>query len=239
VIICASIKICNGTLKNYIINRKYNKNKIMKNLLMSIYHMLYETFGKRHWWPGNSAFEIMVGAILTQNTAWANVEKAIINLKNEKLLSPGKLQALNLKKLKYLIKPAGFYNVKAKRLKSFLSYLNNYQNNFGRLKKKNLGALRRELLSVDGIGPETADSILLYALNRPIFVVDAYTKRIFSRHKLVDIDIDYDNLQKIFMSNLPHDYKLFNEYHALIVELGKKFCKSKNPKCAECPLKTV
>ncbi len=211
----------------------------MKKKLTLIYKKLYNCFGPRHWWPGDSPFEIMIGAILTQNAAWGNVEKAIKNLKRERLISPKKLQKISLRKLKSLIKPSGFYNIKAKRLKNFLIFLDKYKNNIKKLKNKNLYKLRDELLALNGIGKETADSILLYALNKPIFVIDAYTKRIFSRHKLVNENCDYTELQEFFMNNLPKRYKLFNEYHALIVELGKRYCKSKKPVCNLCPLKNV
>ncbi len=212
----------------------------MRKKLILIYEKLYKAFGPRNWWPGDSPFEVMIGAILTQNTAWGNVEKAIKNLKNERMLSPVKLRDIKFGRLKSLIKPVGFYNVKARRLKHFLNYLSGvYQNNIGKLKRRNLYILRKELLRVNGVGKETADSIMLYALNKPIFVIDAYTRRIFSRHRLTDENADYDSLQKIFMDNLPKKYKLFNEYHALIVELGKTFCKSKKPLCDTCPLKGI
>ena len=212
----------------------------MRKKLILIYEKLYKAFGPRNWWPGDSPFEVMIGAILTQNTAWVNVEKAIKNLKNERMLSPIKLRDIKFGRLKSLIKPAGFYNVKARRLKHFLNYLSGvYQNNIPKLKRRNLYTLRKELLRVNGVGKETADSIMLYALNKPIFVIDAYTRRIFSRHRLTDENVDYDSLQKIFMDNLPKKYKLFNEYHALIVELGKTFCKSKKPLCEVCPLKGI
>lgn len=204
--------------------------------LMQIYDKLYERFGPRHWWPGDTAFEIIVGAILTQNTAWANVEKAIRNLKSKELLTPGKLYRINIKILAGLIRPAGYYNIKAKRLKAFLKFL--FERYDGSLKKmffRRLPDLRGELLSVNGIGPETADSILLYAAGKPVFVVDAYTKRIFSRHKFIRPAATYDDVQRFFMDNLPRDVKLFNEYHALIVELGKNICKTK-PRCQICPL---
>lgn len=211
----------------------------MKRKLTKIYKKLYKAFGPRNWWPADSPFEVMVGAILTQNTAWRNVEKAIENLKNEKILSY-RLKDVNFRKLKSLIKPVGFYNIKAKRLKNFLVFLSSsYHNNISKLKRKTLYQLRKELLNLNGIGKETADSILLYALNKPIFVVDAYTKRILLRHNLINSSLGYDELQKFFMDNLPKNYKLFNEYHALIVEVGKRFCKSKRPLCGTCPLNGI
>ncbi len=179
-----------------------------------------------------------MGAILTQNTNWQNVSKAIDNLKIAKALSPGKLRFLPVRRLAALIKPSGYFNIKAGRLKSFLDFL--FQKYNGSLKKmfgRNLDTLRKELLQVKGIGPETADSILLYAGNFPIFVVDAYTKRIFSRKKIVDEKADYRQVQEMFMQNLKKDVKLYNEYHALIVRLGKEICKKNKPKCRICPIK--
>lgn len=211
--------------------------KGLSNTLKKTYNKLFKAFGKQRWWPGDTQFEIIVGAILTQNTAWTNVEKAIHNLKKAGLLSPKKMHDLSQDELARLIRPAGYFNIKAKRLKHFLNYLfDEYGGRLDRMLKKRTDFLRKELLSVNGIGHETADSILLYAGNHPIFVVDAYTKRIFSRHMLIDKDADYDDVQKIFMKNLPHDVKLFNEYHALIVKLGKDFCRNKKPLCSKCPM---
>ncbi len=203
---------------------------------MKIYDLLYERFGPQDWWPGDTPFEVIVGAILTQNTNWTNVEKAINNIKNAGALSPEKLHRLDIQKLAQLIRPAGYFNIKAKRLKNFLDwFFGNFSNFFENFGKIPTPELREQLLSVKGIGPETADSILLYALNRPVFVVDAYTARICSRHHLISDDADYHQIQEMFESNLPCDIQLFNEYHALLVRLGKDFCKPK-PKCEECPL---
>lgn len=206
--------------------------------LTDIYEKLYRHFGPRHWWPSTDGpFEVIIGAILTQNTAWSNVEKAISNLKKEKALIPRKLKAVPQKKLAKLIRSSGFFNEKAKKLKHFLDFLfGQYEGSIFRMKREKLPILREKLLSVKGIGPETADSILLYALDKPIFVIDAYTKRILSRHSLAREDATYDELQQLFMDNLKPDVKLFNEYHALIVETGKQFCKTKNPNCGACPL---
>ena len=204
--------------------------------LKEIYDLLYKRFGPQDWWPGDTPFEVIVGAILTQNTNWTNVEKAITNLKNAKALSPDKLHGIDIKKLAELIRPAGYFNIKAKRLKNFLDwFFENYSGELKNLENMRTAELRQELLSVKGIGPETADSILLYALNRLVFVVDAYTARICSRHHLIDEGADYFQIQEMFESNLPSDIQLFNEYHALIVHLGKDFCKPM-PKCEECPL---
>jgi endonuclease III related protein len=209
----------------------------MKRKLNAIFLRLYSVFGPQHWWPADSDFEVMVGAILTQNTNWSNVEKALLALKEKKLLTARRLDQLTLKKLAGLIKSAGYYNLKAARLKSFLKFfLNKYAGKINIMGAQELMVLRKQLLEVSGIGPETADSMLLYALNKPIFVVDAYTKRIFSRHGLVKEEAPYSEVQGIFMRNLKPDVKLFNEYHALIVKLGKDYCRKQNPKCEVCPL---
>lgn len=209
---------------------------MLTDQLKEIYDLLFERFGPQDWWPGETPFEVMVGAILTQNTNWTNVEKAITNLKNASVLSPDKLYHIDIKKLAELIRPAGYFNIKAKRLKNFLEwFFENYEGKLVSIEKVRTSELREQLLSVKGIGPETADSILLYALSRPVFVVDAYTARICARHHLIDEGADYHQIQEFFESNLPCDLQLFNEYHALIVKLGKDFCKPR-PKCEECPL---
>jgi endonuclease-3 related protein len=210
----------------------------MKRSLQAIYKKLYSYFGPQSWWPAQSPFEVMVGAILTQNTNWSNVEKAMRNLKKEKLLSAYKLAKVSRNKLGRLIKSAGYYNIKARRLNSFLKFfLADYRGSIKRMSLEDTQGLRARLLSVNGIGQETADSILLYALNRPIFVIDAYTKRIFSRHHFIKDNEDYGKVQALFMDNLKSNSKLFNEYHALLVRLGKEFCLKSNPRCKECPLR--
>jgi endonuclease-3 related protein len=207
--------------------------------LTEIYQLLFDRFGPQSWWPGETQFEIITGAILTQNTNWANVEKAIANLKSAHLLTPEKLCHLNVSELAELIRPAGYYNIKAKRLKSFLSWLfHNYDGQLANLENLDTDRLRAELLAVKGIGRETADSILLYAFDRPIFVVDAYTARVAVRHGLIEPDADYEQLRDLFQSNLPQDSQLFNEYHALLVRLGKEFCRPK-AKCPRCPLEKL
>lgn len=209
----------------------------MKRKLNQMFTQLYAAFGPQHWWPGDTDFEVIVGAILTQNTSWLNVEKAIAKLKSKKLLTAEKLNRLPVKKLAGLIKSAGFYNLKAVRLKNFLQFFfEAYQGKIKLMRANDLASLRKQLLDVNGIGPETADSILLYALNKPVFVVDAYTKRICLRHKLIPAQAEYSQVQDIFMRNLKPDIKLFNEYHALIVKLGKDYCRKQNPKCNLCPL---
>jgi endonuclease III related protein len=180
----------------------------------------------------------MVGAILTQNTSWGNVEKAIGNLKKHRLLNPARLRGLSQKELSRLIMPAGYYNVKAKRLKNFLKFFfERYKGDVNKMSTVDTAVLRSQLLSVNGIGPETADSILLYALHKPVFVVDAYTKRVISRHRLIKEDAGYGDVQTLFMDNLERKEKLFNEYHALLVKLAKDFCRKSKPKCDSCPLK--
>lgn len=211
--------------------------KGLSNTLKKTYNKLFKAFGTQRWWPGDTQFEIIVGAILTQNTAWTNVEKAIKNLKKAKVLTPKKMHDLSQDELARLIKPTGYFNIKAKRLKHFLNYFfDNYGGRLDRLFKKRTDFLRRELLQVNGIGPETADSILLYAGEHPVFVVDAYTKRVLSRHMIIKEDSGYDDIQKLFMKNLSHDINMFNEYHALIVKLGKDFCKTRKPLCSKCPM---
>ncbi len=210
----------------------------MNNKLAAIYEKLYTYFGPQYWWPAETAFEVIVGAILTQNTSWLNVEKAINNLKKYKLLNPNKLYRLPQARLSKIIRPAGYYNIKAKRLKEFLNFLfDNYKGNLKRMALQDTFTLRVQLLSVNGIGPETADSILLYALNKPVFVIDSYTRRILSRHSLIKGDASYEQAQNAFMDKFKPDEKLFNEYHALLVKLAKEFCLKNKPKCEICPIK--
>lgn len=209
----------------------------MAAILKSIYKKLYTSFGPQDWWPGDTAFEVAVGAILTQNTNWRNVEKAIGNLKKAGLLNPRKMYTVSNRQLAKFIRPAGYYNIKAKRLKSFMDFLmKNHHGDIRKMSSVDLDSLRKQLLSVNGIGPETADSILLYALDKPIFVIDAYTKRILLRHHLIEDDATYDQMQGLFMNSLNREVKLFNEYHALLVRLGKEFCLKNDPRCHICPL---
>jgi len=209
----------------------------MTHRLNLIYKRLYSFFGPQRWWPADSPFEVMVGAILTQNTNWQNAEKAIANFKKNKLLNPRKLSSLPHKRLASLVVPAGYYNIKAKRLKNFLSfYFKFYQGELKKISLRDTQGLRQELLSVNGIGQETADSILLYALDKPVFVVDAYTRRILLRHRFIGEDAGYAQIQNLFMENLRNSVKLFNEYHALLVRLGKEFCLKNKPRCRACPL---
>lgn len=202
----------------------------------TIYKKLFKAFGPQHWWPGDTAFEIAVGAILTQNTNWGNVEKAINNLKSAKTLSAKKIYEMPVHKLAQLIRPAGYFNVKARRLKAFIDFIvSEYNGSMEKMKKGDLHTLREKLLSVHGIGPETADSILLYALEKPIFVIDAYTKRVLSRHDIMGHDESYHKFQELFHAAMKKEALLFNEYHALFVRVGKTYCKPR-PACDECPL---
>lgn len=204
--------------------------------LQELFATLLAQYGHRHWWPGETPFEVCVGAILTQNTNWGNVEKAIANLKAADRLSIMGINSLLPDELAALIRPAGYFNVKAARLQAFTAFvLQAYDGSLDRLFTGPWQITRQELLAVKGIGPETADSILLYAGQKPSFVVDAYTRRIFSRLGLVDEQVGYDRLRDFFMDRLPQDTVLFNEYHALIVELGKQACRPKS-RCNACCL---
>lgn len=204
--------------------------------LIKFFSKLYSFYGPQNWWPGDTPFEIAIGAILTQNTNWANVQKAIENLKKQKLLHPEGLNKISTERLSQLIKPSGYYNIKAKRIKAFLDFLFNYCNgNLKMLKELETNNIREKLLSIYGIGPETADSILLYALGKPVFVVDAYTKRVLSRHNILNYNSSYEEYQNLFHNELVRDVQLYNEYHALFVKTGKDYCKPK-PLCEGCPL---
>ncbi|MDP3143701.1 MAG: endonuclease III domain-containing protein [Candidatus Omnitrophota bacterium] len=210
-----------------------------KNILPVIHWRLYKEFGPQHWWPAESPFEVIVGTILTQNTNWLNVEKAIGNLRAANCLCANKIKNISSVKLAKLIRPSGYYNIKVKRLKSFIRFLfEKYGGSLPQMFKASLSKLRCELLAVKGIGPETADSILLYAGGKPIFVVDTYTKRILARHNILGSKDDYKTVQDIFMRNLKPQVRLFNEFHALLVRVGKDFCKKK-PLCNLCPLKGI
>jgi len=219
-------------------------------IILGIYSKLCRKYGSLNWWPttlenelhpkyhgkklnDRQRFEIVVGAILTQNTAWKNVEKAIFNLNREKLIDAKKLAKINVKRLAQLIRPAGYYNQKAERLKIVADF---FVNNPDILKTKSIPGLRQKLLPIKGIGPETADSIILYAAEKPIFVIDAYTKRIFSRLGFCKENVSYEELQQLFMKNLRHDTKLFNNYHAVLVEHAKNNCRKK-PLCNDCLLR--
>src|SRR3989304_661774 len=204
--------------------------------LLKIYHSFFERFGPQHWWPGETPFEVIIGAILTQNTSWKNVEKAINSLKASGHFTPKGLYDTPIDRLAQLIRSSGYFNIKAKRLKNFLSFLfNEYEGDLEAMLKEDGLKLQDKLLKVNGLGPETVDSILLYAAGFPIFVVDAYTKRIFSRHGDIKGDESYHQIQTLFMESLPRNKNLYNEYHALIVRAGKELCKKK-PLCHICPI---
>lgn len=205
--------------------------------LMDMFKLLLDYYGPRNWWPAETKLEIMIGAVLTQNTNWKNVEKAIENLKEKGLLSLESLLCVTADELAREIRPAGYYNIKANRLKNLINFIRDgYDADLLALLEDETQTLREGLLSINGIGPETADSILLYAVNRPIFVIDAYTHRILNRHGMAEDQTTYQELQELFMNHLPEDPTLFNELHALIVETGKDFCR-KRPLCDKCPLK--
>ena len=200
------------------------------------YRILDDHFGNLHWWPGDSPLEVIVGAILTQNTAWKNVEKAISALKRHDLLSAVALMEIPERELAGLIRPSGYYNIKAGRLKAFFIFLRDqFSGSLEQMFAEDVSMLRQKLLGIKGIGAETADSILLYAGGKPVFVVDAYTRRILSRHGIVATRSSYGEIQRLFMDRLPADAALFNQYHALIVYTGKNYCR-KQPRCQECPL---
>jgi endonuclease-3 related protein len=205
--------------------------------LQTLYEHMLAQFGPQQWWPADSPFEVMVGAILTQNTNWKNVERAIGNIKDVGLMTLAALSDLPVGLLAEYIRPAGYYNIKAARLHNLFAYINEqHEANLEAFLSQSLPQLREQLLTIKGIGRETADSILLYAAGLPIFVVDAYTHRILTRHQVIDEDWDYDAIQELFMDNLACDASLFNEYHALIVQVGKQYCKKTKPDCAACPL---
>jgi len=205
--------------------------------IIGMYDAMLEALGPSHWWPGDTPFEISVGAILTQNTNWGNVEKAMENLRAADLLAPEAMHALSVEELAELIRPAGYYNIKSRRLFHLLEFLQSEVGyNIERLNTYTLEDIRPKMLNVNGIGPETADCILLYALGFPTFVVDAYTARLMGRHGMAHEGIDYHELQSIFMDALPEDVALYNEYHALIVRVGKDWCKKKAGLCETCPL---
>jgi len=208
-------------------------------LIKKMYDAMSEALGPSHWWPGETPFEISVGAILTQNTNWNNVEKAINNLKAHNVLSPEAMHNLASGELAELIRPAGYYNIKSRRLNNFLEFLRieaNYE--IEALKSQELAELRPKILGINGIGPETADCILLYALEKPTFVIDTYTYRMMDRHGQVWEGMAYHELQALFMDSLPEDVAVYNEYHALIVRIGKDWCKKKKGLCETCPLKS-
>src|SRR4051794_16650210 len=209
----------------------------MSTKLMQAYERMLAALGPQHWWPGDSPFEIMIGAVLVQNTAWRNVEHAIKNLRDAGVMEPHALYQLPPVELAELIRPAGYYQVKTKRLRNLLRFLiEQYDGSLDAMFETGLASLREQLRAINGIGPETADAILLYAGGKPTFVVDTYAHRILARHGWLDYDASYDDIKDHFESTLPHDAALYNEYHALLVRVGKDCCKRTAPKCENCPL---
>ncbi len=201
------------------------------------YRLLYAHFGPQGWWPGETPFEVMVGAVLTQNTSWSNVTRAIDNLRNGGLLSYETLSLCSADEIAPYIRPSGYFNLKAQRLRNLLDLIgDSYAGDLEHFLSDELATARGKLLGVKGIGPETADSILLYACRQPIFVIDMYTHRVFSRHNLLMEESEYQDIQQVFMDNLVHDSQLFNEFHALIVRVATTYCKKNNPLCDQCPL---
>lgn len=202
-----------------------------------LYELLFDYFGPQHWWPGDNPFEVAIGAILTQNTAWTNVERAIENLKNANMLEPGRIATAEPGHIQGLIRPSGHFRQKTGYLIDFCRHLmDHHGGSIERMLDQNLADARKELLALKGIGPETADSILLYAGNHPTFVVDAYTIRICRRIGILDSG-RYDEVKAFFQDNLEPDVQLYNEYHALFVELGKNYCTARKPDCAGCPVR--
>ena len=211
----------------------------MESQSQQVLDRLLKALGPQQWWPGDSPFEVMAGAILVQNTSWKNVERAIANLRDAGVLEPHALYALPPAELEVLIQPAGYFRVKAKRLRNLLRFVvERYDGSLDAMRGVDTMQLREELLAVNGVGPETADSILLYALDKPVMVVDAYTHRIWARHGWVDYDTDYHQLQETVAGGLPDEAPVFNELHALIVNVGHHWCK-RMPKCDECPLQEL
>lgn len=209
----------------------------MASQLLQAYERLAQAFGPQQWWPGESPFEIMVGAVLVQNTAWRNVERAIANLREAGLLQPRALYALPPAELAELIRPAGYYQVKTRRLRNLLTFLiDEYDGSLDNMFATDLATLREQLLAIHGIGPETADAILLYAGGLPTFVVDTYAHRVLARHGWAGYEAGDHEIQDQFQSELPADAQLYNEYHALLVRLGKEYCRRTAPKCDACPL---
>lgn len=208
--------------------------------LLRYYDVMSTALGPMHWWPAETPFEVIVGAILTQSTAWANVERAIANLREARLLTPSAMLRVRTSRLAALVRPSGYFRQKAKKLNAFLRFLQTrYAGSLRRMFQTPTLKLREELLSVHGIGPETADSILLYAGNHPVFVVDAYTHRILERHGITEGKPDYENVRAFIESSIPREPQLFNEFHALIVNTGKNWCRKRTPRCEACPLRSL
>jgi endonuclease III related protein len=208
-------------------------------VLHAYYDALFAAHGPQHWWPGKTRFEVIVGAILTQNTSWTNVERAIQALREERLLTVSTMEQVSVRKLARLIRSSGYFRQKAHKLKEFVRFLRSqHHGSLSKMFQTPTVVLREQLLAVHGIGPETADSILLYAGKHPVFVVDAYTRRILQRHGLARGKESYEDIRKLFEKSLPANRELFNEYHALIVHAGKHYCRAKAPICSSCALRS-
>jgi endonuclease-3 related protein len=207
--------------------------------LRAYYDILFAAHGPQHWWPGRTPFEIIVGAILVQNTSWTNVARAIENLRQAKLLNPRAIENVPAPRLARLIRSSGYFRQKTKKLKHFVRFLRReYQGSLAKMFRAPTATLRDQLLAVIGIGPETADSILLYAGEHPVFVIDAYTRRMLERHGLAPAKLGYEDIRQLFELNLAPDATLYNEFHALIVHTGKHFCRPREPRCGQCPLRS-
>ena len=208
-----------------------------RQTLEEYYNSLFGVLGPQHWWPAKTPFEVIVGAILTQSTAWTNVERAINNLRRENLLTPRAMERMQVGRLARFVRSSGYFRQKAKKLKAFVNFLRReFRGSLARMFRMPTHELRKKLLDVHGIGPETADSILLYAGNHPVFVVDAYTKRVLVRHGWVSTRANYEEMRAFFETNLDPDAPRFNEFHALLVQTGKHWCRPREPRCGECPL---
>jgi endonuclease III related protein len=212
-------------------------NSTSEPVLYEYYRKLLGAHGPQHWWPGRTRFEVIVGAILTQNTAWVNVERALRNLRLQGLLTPTAIETVSSLRLARLIRSSGYFRQKAKTLKAFVQFLRKeYAGSLTKMFRTPTESLRERLLTVRGIGPETADSLLLYAGNHPVFVVDAYARRMLERHQVAHAKLPYEEIRQLFEQSLPKDVSLYNEFHALIVRTGKEYCRKENPRCSECPL---
>jgi endonuclease-3 related protein len=218
-------------------DRKPSSGVAAPGALLQYFDTLSAALGPMHWWPAKTPFEVIVGAILTQSTAWTNVEQALANLRRAGLLTPARMEGISEARLARLIRPSGYFRQKARKLKVFLRFLRRkHGGSLARMFRTPTAELRTQLLAVHGIGPETADSILLYAGGHPVFVVDAYTHRILGRHHLASGKPNYRAVQSLFESSLPRDPALYNEFHALLVNVGKNWCRKGRPNCEECPL---
>jgi len=217
---------------------RLGKPQATLSILRTYYDALFRAYGEQHWWPGETAFEVVLGAILVQNTSWVNAARAIANLRSAGLLTPAALEKTQRGNLARLIRPSGYFRQKARKVHEFLRFLRReYRGSLDAMFRTPTTRLREQLLGIHGIGPETADSILLYAGNHPVFVVDAYTRRILQRHGFTHGKESYEELRGLFERSLPKDASLFNEYHALIVHTGKEYCRSREARCTDCALR--